>query len=302
MSCDAGGLGPRYLELPADGNETWKEPQSRMVSGMKEGFASADGHRVYYREAGSGRPVVFIHAGVADSRMWSPQLEATPEGHRFLAIDLRGYGKTPLGTNVFKADQDVLAILDFFRFPRAILVGCSIGAGVALDVAIRSPGRVSGLVLVGGNSPGFEPPDGYYESPQWPEAVKAYEAGDFDRVAQLDAEMWVAGYGRTIDQVDRDVVNLLVEMDKTALGNEDLREKLQEVDVSARTERIASIEIPTLVVVGEYDLPDIRQAADDLAAKLSDGPAVVIPDAAHLAGLEQPAAFNDALFDFLSRI
>lgn len=269
---------------------------------MKEGFAAAGKHRLHYHSAGTGTPVIFVHAGVADSRMWLAQLTAVLDGHRFLAIDQRGYGKTQLGEEVFKADADVLAMLDFFRLEEAILVGCSIGAGVALDVAIAAPDRISGLVLVGGNSPGFEPPGGYYESPQWPEAVKAYEAGDFDRVAQLDAEMWVAGYGRTIDQVDPDVVNLLIDMDKTALSNEDLREKLQEVDIAARTAGISSIKVPTLVVVGQYDLPDIRAAADDLATKLSDRDAFVIPDAAHLPSLEQPEAFNDVMFEFLGSI
>ncbi len=269
---------------------------------MKEGKAPVGSEKMYYRGAGSGSPVVFIHAGIADSRMWLSQLEAVPDGLRFLAIDQRGYGRTPLGEEMFKADTDVLAVLDFFRFDTAILVGCSVGSGVALDVAIKAPDRVSGLVLVAANSPGFEPPDGYYESPQWPEAVKAYEAGDFDRVAQLDAEMWVAGYGRTIDQVDPDVVDLLVDMDKIALANEDLREKLQEIDTAARTAGINRIEAPALVVVGEYDLPDIRAAADDLATKLSDRDAVVIPNAAHLPNLEQPEAFNDELFEFLSSI
>ncbi|MDH3190545.1 MAG: alpha/beta hydrolase [Acidimicrobiia bacterium] len=269
---------------------------------MKEGFASARGHKMFYRSVGSGRPVVFIHAGVADSRMWVPQLESVPDGFRFLAVDQRGYGKTPIGEEVFGSDRDVLSILDFFRLEKAVLAGCSVGGGVAIDVAIRAPERIDGLVLVGANSPGFEPPDGYYESPQWPDAVKAFEAGDFERVARLDAEMWVAGYGRTIEQVDPGAVKLLIEMDQVALRYENLRERLQEVDINARTERIGSIGCPTLVVVGEYDLPDIRAAADDLAKKLSNDPAVVIPDAAHLPGLEQPAAFNHALFDFLSRI
>lgn len=269
---------------------------------MKEGFASARGHQMFYRDSGSGRAVVFIHAGIADSRMWIPQLDAVPEGFRFLALDLRGFGQTDLGKEVFRAEADVLAILDFFRFDSAVLVGCSIGAGVALDLAIAQPKRINGLVIVGGNSPGYEPPDGYYEPPQWPEAVKAYKAGDMDRVARLDAEMWGAGYGRTIEEVDSDMVELLIEMDRTALAREELREKLQEVDIDQRSNGIASIDCPTLVIVGDYDLPDIRSAADDLAAKLSDRPAVVIPESAHLAGLEQPEAFNKALFEFLGSI
>jgi 3-oxoadipate enol-lactonase len=266
---------------------------------MHEGYVTSGQEQIFFREAGEGDPVVFIHAGVADSRMWQPQLEAVPAGYRYVAHDGRGFGSTEVGDTQFSSHRDVLTVMDSLEIERVVLVGCSMGGGVALDVAIVAPERVSGLVLVGAASPGLEVDP--YEPPEWPEAVKAFKAGDMERVAQLDAAMWLAGYGRELETVDPGLTQLFVEMDLTALRNEAKRDELH----TPGPDRVAGIEEvqqPALVVVGEYDLPDIREAAEHLASRLSDRPAIVIPDAAHLAGFEQPDAFNAALGGFLKTI
>ncbi len=268
------------------------------VAPMNDGYAPSGGHFLYYRESGTGDLVLFIHAGVADSRMWVPQLDAVPEGFKFVAFDQRGFGNTEVGNEEYATHLDVIAFLDYFSAEKAVIVGCSIGAGAALQVAIEAPERVSGLVLVGGNSPGVEPPNGYYEPPQWSQAVAAYKAGDLDKAARLDAEMWVGGHGREMSDVDRNVVDLVVEMDIKALQSEEQIDALRQPGPD-KASGIARIDVPTLVVVGAHDLPDEVMWAHDLAAKLSDSDAVVIENAAHLAGLEQPRAFNDALFEFL---
>jgi pimeloyl-ACP methyl ester carboxylesterase len=266
---------------------------------MNEGFVASGPERIFVRDAGEGSPVVFIHAGVADSRMWLPQLEAVPDGYRYVAHDERGFGNTEVGDTQFSSHRDVHTVMDSLGIAKTVLVGCSMGAGVALDVAIVAPQRVSGLVLVGAASPGLEVDP--YEPPEWPEAVKAFKAGDMERVAELDAAMWLAGYGRKLDAVDPGLVEVFVEMDLTALRNEAKRDELRAPGPD-RVARVQEIQKPTLVVVGEYDLPDIREAADHLASRLSDPPAVVVQDAAHLVGFEQPDAFNGALVEFLKTI
>ncbi len=269
------------------------------VLAMNEGFVTSGQDRLFYREAGEGKAVMFIHAGVADSRMWQPQFEAVPDGYRYVAQDERGFGRTEVGDTQFSSYEDVLTVMDSLDIDKAVLVGCSMGGGVALDVAIATPQRVSGLVLVGASSPGLEVDP--YEPPEWPEAVEAFKARNMERVAQLDAAMWLAGYNRELEAVDPRLVEKFVEMDSIALANETKRDELRTPGPD-RVAGIEKIEPPTLVVVGEYDLPDIREAADHLASRLSDRPAVVIPDAAHLAGFEQPDAFDAALVGFLKTI
>jgi pimeloyl-ACP methyl ester carboxylesterase len=268
---------------------------------VNDGYAPSGSDWIYYREAGSGHPVVFIHAGVADSRMWLPQLEAVPDGFRYIAFDQRGFGNSKVGGSKYNSYRDVLALMDYLDCDKAVLVGCSIGAGIALDLAIEAPKRVSGLVLVGADSPGFEPEEGLFEPPQWREAVAAFKAGDYERVAQLDAEIWLAGHGRELDQVDPDLRALFLEMDLHPLRSEGERDELRTAGPD-REKAIRGIEKPTLVMVGAYDMPDLQAAAHHLASRLSKRSAVVIEDAAHLPGFEQPDAFNAALVNFLETI
>lgn len=253
---------------------------------------------IAYDSEGEGGAVLFIHAGVADRRMWRHQLSAVPDGFRFVSIDLRGCGESDLPDEPFSNHDDVLAVMDHLGIDTAVLVGCSMGGGTAIDVTLSAPERVAGLVLIGTGAPGADIEN--YEPPQWPGILEAYEQGDFKRAAELEAEVWVVGYGRGQESVDPAVISLLVEMDRALMPNEERRDELGVALDPPRADRMGEIGVPALIMVGEYDLPDVRQAADHLAATFGDGEAVVIPDAAHLPSLEQPDVFNQALFGFLA--
>lgn len=264
------------------------------------GFAPSGGARIAYETAGEGAGVLFIHAGVADRRMWRHQLSAVPDGFRFVSLDLRGHGASELPDETFTNHDDVLAVMDHLGIPDAVIVGCSMGGGTAIDLGLAAPSRVTALVLVGSGAPGADIEE--YESPQWPEIVASYEGGDFDRVAELDAEVWIVGYGREKDSVDPSVIAELIEMDRAILTTEERRDELVVALDPPRADRMGELSIPALIVVGENDLPNVRQSADHLAATLGEGPAVVIPNAAHLPSLEQPDVFNQALLGFLRRV
>ena len=266
---------------------------------MPDGYAPSGNDKIFYRDRGSGQAVIFIHAGVADSRMWLPQLESDPSGYRYVAYDQRGFGNSAVGTTKFKAYEDALAVMDYLAIESAVVVGCSMGGGVALDVAIEKPQRVEGLVLIGADSPGFEAKP--FQSPQWPDVVKAFEAGDFERVADLEAEIWLAGHGRDIDDVDPEAQKTFREMDLVALRNEERREELEQPGPERAT-GILGVDTPTLVMVGQYDLPSMHENAQDLASKLSRRGATVIEGTAHLPSLERPNALNTALVEFLDSL
>jgi 3-oxoadipate enol-lactonase len=265
----------------------------------RTGLAPSGSAKIYYESIGTGRPVVFIHAGIADSRMWTPQFESVPDGFRFIRLDLQGFGRSEFAGEKFSNRGDVLAVLDHLSIETAVVVGCSMGGATALGLAQAAPGRVSGLVLIGAGAPGFEPPEGKYEPPQWPEAVAAFKAGDMRRVAELDAEMWVVGYGRSAEEADRAIFEYIIEMDQIALSSEGARE---EVRIKPDVQEVGAVEVPALVLVGEHDLPDLRAAAVHLAEMLSDQDAVVIEKAAHLPSLERPDLFNAVLEDWLRRL
>jgi 3-oxoadipate enol-lactonase len=125
-----------------------------MTGALEEGFADVNGATLYYDVAGNGEPLVLVHAGIADRRMWDGQLEAF----------LRG-------------------LLNFLGIQRAILVGCSIGARTVIDFALAHPARVPALVCP--TVSGFESDE---ESPEeWDKLVVADEALGKERLAQPSA-------------------------------------------------------------------------------------------------------------------
>lgn len=261
---------------------------------MGTGGVPAGTTSLFYVESGEGPAVLFLHAGVADSRMWQPQFDAI-DGYRMVAFDRRGFGQTPLGTERFSDKDDALSVMNHLDLDQVVAVGCSMGCAVALALASDHPERVRGLVLIGADAPGFQP-ESTWEPPEWPLAVESFETGDLERAARLEAEVWLAGKDRTLDDVDPEVVDLFCDMDLIALRNETARDELR---VASKIEQLPDPAPPSLLIVGKHDLPDIIEAAHHMAGRLSDQPAVVLAGTAHLPSMEVPDRFNTVLSEFL---
>ena len=105
--------------------------------------------------AGSGQSLLFLHAGVADSRMWRRQMAL--ETYRSIVFDQRGFGKTPWMPEPYADWRDAVAVMDQLQVESAVVVGCSLGGGIAMHLALTIPERVHGLVLIGAAARGWEP-------------------------------------------------------------------------------------------------------------------------------------------------
>jgi 3-oxoadipate enol-lactonase len=256
----------------------------------------------HIESAGEGQAILFIHAGVADSRMWADQMREFASTNHVIAFDKRGFGKTPWHPGPFSDTDDSVAVLDRVGVESAVIVGCSMGAATAMNLAIEYPDRVDGLVLVGGFPSGWTPEEGFEEVPLEEEAARAQKDGDFGRVVEIDLEMWLVGYGRSGDDIDSEVKELFADMDRIPVPTEAERNEYQTGFERKLNDHLDEIGVPTLVIVGAHDETVLRTAADYLAERLSDLPAVTIEGAAHLPCLEQPETFNTVLRDFLGSI
>src|SRR5262249_4658120 len=118
---------------------------------VRESRATIDGRTVRYLDAGSGWPVVLIHAFPLNADMWRPQLERVPEGWRFIAPDLRGFGpdavRDPGGVTLDDMAADVAELLDFLGIDPAVIGGLSMGGYITLALFRRAPERFSGMIL-----------------------------------------------------------------------------------------------------------------------------------------------------------
>jgi len=263
-------------------------------------MASADigGTQFYYETSGSGHPLLFIHAGIADSRMWDEQFEFFALHFRVIRYDLRGFGKTPMVAGSFSHVQDLYELVKYLGIEKVCLIGCSIGGRTALDFTLEHPDRVSGLVLVASALSGYryagDPPK------QYAEIEEADQRGDWARVNELELQVWVDGPQRTPDQVDQQVRGKVREMNAIALSTpSDLGQEQRSEPGAAG--RLAEVHVPTLVIVGDLDQPDVQSVADTLAREIVGAHKVIMQGTAHVPNMEQPDEFNRVVFDFLNK-
>ncbi|GIJ28657.1 alpha/beta hydrolase [Micromonospora qiuiae] len=258
-----------------------------------------NGAMLAYDDTGSGSPVVLLHAGIADRRMWRKQIDALATRHRVIALDLRGYGESELPPASFAHHDDVAGLLDALGLAHAALVGCSFGGAVAIDTALAHPDRVSALALLGTAVSGHEWSE--ETNDLWEALIGDVDPEDFAAAAAGEVRFWVVGPERAPEQVDPELIDFAAAMDERALAAE---LALGAVDVAELDPpaigRLGELRVPVLVGAGAADVPEIRQLADRIAA---ESPQAVrlpdVPDAAHLLPLERPAPVNAALLDFL---
>lgn len=255
--------------------------------------------RLYYEVAGEGQPFAMIHAGVADSRQWNNEFARFAERFRVIRYDMRGYGKSEPVDGEFSHLGDLIALLGYLGIDEpAVAMGCSMGGGLAMDFALAHPSRVKTLVMVDAGPSGLK-----LEVPRpakFADAEEAWKAGDLDRVAELETQIWFDGMGRTPDQVNQPMRRLAYEMNRNVLAHEakNLGKRLPDAQ-SPAAGRLAELKIPVLVVVGANDIPYILAAADHMIERIPLARRVVIEDAAHLPNMDQPEEFYRAVSAFL---
>jgi len=268
----------------------------------KSGFVNIDNARIYYETAGEGIPFVMIHAGVADSRQWNNEFAFFAQSYQVVRYDMRGYGNSEPVEGEFTHMRDLVGLLDALNLHEPmIIMGCSMGGGLAMDFALAHPARIKALIMVGSAPSGLQldvPP-----SPKFAEAEKAFEAGDLDKVAEIETQIWFDGSGRTPEQVNQEMRALLYEMNRKALEYEsrNLGKRLPNADVQA-VDRLHELNIPLLIVLGNHDTAYIRAASDYMLEKLPSARKVEIDDAAHLPNMDQPPEFQAIVDAFLKSL
>ncbi len=262
----------------------------------EQGQAPILGSDLYYEISGAGYPLILLHAGIANSRMWNAQFAPLAAHYRTLRYDLRGHGQSPVTPVDFSHWQDLLDLMNYLEIEQAHLVGISMGGSVAIDFALERPERVGALALASTSPPGFlhGGPIRYQA-----EATQAFQAGDFVAAAEFEVRMWVDGPRRGPDQLDPEMRDAIRDMDienlkydATGVG------RLAPVEPPA-VERLEEIVAPTLVMFGELDQPFIQAGSELLAKRIPAARLVSIPGVGHLLNMEAPEEFNRLALEFL---
>jgi 3-oxoadipate enol-lactonase len=263
----------------------------------QSGIASINGAEIHYEIAGTGPALVMLHAGVADSRMWRAQVGFFSQYYKVITYDLRGFGKSGMPAGPYAHYLDLAALLDTLGCDNSILLGWSMGGSVAIDFALEFPGRVRGLILSGSAVDGYRMEDERTKE-YWTQIDKAIEAGELERAAELEIEQWIIGDRGAADRFGESDLDLFREMLVThyqldqGQGEEQGPDKLS-------IDRLGEIRVPTMIVVGDLDSPDILKIADILERDIPNAKKSVIHSTAHLPSFEKPDEFNELVFGFL---
>jgi pimeloyl-ACP methyl ester carboxylesterase len=249
-------------------------------------------------------PILLVHAGIADRRMWDPIWPALAAVRDVVRVDLRGFGESaerPAGS--WSPRADVLEVVDHLGLDRVHVVGCSFGAGVAAEVALERPALVASLVLAApGGALLTERTDELAAA--WELEGAAIEAGDVDAAVDANITAWVVGPHRGPGEVRaavRDAVRTMQRRNfEITLGWPDEAWEAEDELAPEASERLGEIIAPTLVICGGLDIDSIGLAADHLLAGVRDARRVDWPDVAHLPSMERPDDFADQVLHWVA--
>jgi 3-oxoadipate enol-lactonase len=248
-----------------------------------------------YDDAGpdAGIPLLLVHGHPFDRSMWAPQLARFSAERRVVVPDLRGYGASPGAVPDWQAFADDLGtLLDALRVPRAVVAGLSMGGQIALDLWARYPQRVAGLLLADTTAAGETPGS---HTARLAQATRLTQEGMDPYAVEMLYRMVSP---RAPAEVARHVLAMMRAADPTGAA----AAQRARADRPDRTPDLASVDVPTVVVVGSDDeLTPVAEAAA-MAERVPGADLVVVEGAAHLPNLEHPAVFDAGLERLLDRV
>ncbi len=267
---------------------------------MSFDFADINGTKIHYEVRGEGTAVTLIHAGIVNLHMWDEQMEALAQNHQVLRYDVRGWGETAAPPATYTDHDDLRGLLQHLGIAQTAIVGCSGGGKIALEFALAYPGMVSALVLVGSGLGGYE-----WTMAGFAEKVAALtaadEQGDNTTAAELQAQIWFDGPDRAPAQVNQAARQRALDMIRHTLALPEGEGERHEMDPPA-IDRLAEVQVPVYIIVGQYDVPDIHAIAELLETQLPLADEMTIMrHTAHLPNMERPSTFNQLVLDFLEK-
>ncbi len=266
----------------------------------ESGVLETNGARIAYEVEGTGDPVVFIHAGIANLRMWDDQAAGLSDRYRVIRYDTRGYGRTETEAVEFSNRADIAALLDRLREASAHVVGLSRGGVIALDFAIERPDRVRSLVFAAGGISGYESPAA--ASPEtFEELERMEERKEWEALADWETRHWVDGPTQPADRVDPALRAKVHDWILTNYRAEKESGKPQPLQPPAAG-RLSELRAPLLVVVGTLDDPEAVESCGHLAEHVPGARLELFEGAAHMLNLEQPARFTKLLREFFASV
>ena len=265
----------------------------------KDDYVDVKENRIHVKTVGTGKPVVLIHGGFLDLRMWEEQVRPLIEsGYQVIRYSDVAHGATVNSGNTVFGYEVLHAVINHFGVDKAILVGHSGGAVHAVDFTLNYPDKVEKLILV---SPGLNQWRFFNDTAAHAISTKGWEAnqnGDTMLAAICFHRNWVLGPRRSNTDVQKDFFHSTRKMIFANMRTH-WNKPWSAVDTLQARERLHQINQSTLLIVGDEDVYDIREIANVYNSNLLHSKMEVLQNAAHLIPWEYPKVFNTLLLGFI---
>lgn len=260
---------------------------------VDSGYVKVDGGKLFYEIAGTGPNIVLLHDGMVHCEIWDEQFLLLAKNYRVVRYDRRAYGKSSDPEAPYSHIDDLNQVFIQLNIEKAIVFGMSSGGGLAIDFTLQYPEKVVGLVLVGAVVGGY----GYssHMITRGGHMIPPSERSDNLKVIKyfvMDDPYEI--YKENIKAKER-VMEMVQPYMQKARG-EGIPVKPAEKQA---IKFLSEIKVPTLVLVGEFDIPDVHAHSGAISAGIFDSTRKIIPGSGHLIPIEQPGLFNEAVFNFL---
>jgi pimeloyl-ACP methyl ester carboxylesterase len=268
-----------------------QQPDNNSIT-IDSGYVNTDDGKLYYEIAGKGENIVLLHDGMVNCFIWDEQFQVLAKNYRVVRYDRRGYGKSTDPREKYSHIDDLNQVFNQLKIEKAIVFGMSSGGGLAINFALTYPEKVKGLVLVGAVVSGF----GYTSH-------MTFRGGHFNPAEMSDPEKLIKYfimddpyeiYSGNVKAKEK-VMKLLPYM-----GRDNRIPTIPPEKVAVRF--LSEIKVPTLILVGEFDIPDVHAHAGVINAGIQNSKREIIPKSGHLIPIEQPELFNEAVISFLNKI
>jgi 3-oxoadipate enol-lactonase len=281
-----------YLSLPSI-SQTIKTKYS-------SGFIKSGKENIYYESIGSGLPIIMIHGGGMDCRMWDGQFDEFSKNYRVIRYDIRNHGRTTSESGKFYYHEELKTLMDSLKLKKAVVMGLSMGGAIAIDFTIMHPERVIALISVSSCLSGYEIKDKEIVEND-AKMRKASSGGSFNSVVELVLSSWVDGPYRSPAQVDTSVRNNAKRLITSTYSRWNPLVIAEDINPPA-AKRLKEIKVPTLAIVGNLDTPSIHTIANLINKDVSGAQKYIIIGTGHLVNMEKPAEFNTVVSNFMNKL
>jgi len=264
---------------------------ARASSGAPGGFVQLDEAKLYYEECGTApSTVVLLHDGGANSAVWDGVWPEMCRHFHTIRYDRRGFGRSPAATAWYSETDDLAGLLHRLKVSRAVLVGSSHGGEVSINFTLAHPEVVQQLVLVGAVVSGM--PYSRHFLDRGKHASELLAKGDLEgAIAEWSRDRYLIGPEH--EAARRRLFDLL------SANPQDMTHRDYPLAERPALPRLHEIRVPTLLLTGDADIPDVHANAGAIEAGIPGARRVVLPGVGHLMYLEEPAEFTRLVIGFI---